>query len=135
MAVLRQAVDALAMPGVCGVIGGAPAGAEFSLDHLTVLWGRTVRGILGGEGRSEQLIPALIDLQRLGRFPFDRLVEYFALDQVNEAIEARHPATSSSRCCGCRSKPIGAPGFEPGILLLPKQARYQAAPRPVVERV
>ncbi len=88
VAVLRQAVDALAMPGVCGVIGGAPAGAEFSLDHLTVLWGRTVRGILGGEGQSEQLIPALIDLQRLGRFPFDRLVEYFDLDQVNEAMEA-----------------------------------------------
>lgn len=86
--VLRQAVDALAMPGVCGVIGGAPAGAEFSLDHLTVLWGRTVRGILGGEGQSEQLIPALIDLQRLGRFPFDRLVEYFDLEHVNEAMEA-----------------------------------------------
>jgi aryl-alcohol dehydrogenase len=88
VAVLRQAVDALAMPGVCAVIGGAPAGAEFSLDHLTVLWGRTVRGILGGEGQSEQLIPALIDLQRLGRFPFDRLVEYFDLDQVNDAMEA-----------------------------------------------
>lgn len=86
--VLRQAVDVLAMPGVCGVIGGAPAGAEFTLDHLTVLWGRTVRGILGGEGQSEQLIPALIDLHRLGRFPFDRLVEFFDLDEVNEAMEA-----------------------------------------------
>jgi aryl-alcohol dehydrogenase len=88
VAVLRQAVDALAMPGVCGVIGGAPAGAEFSLDHLTVLWGRTVRGILGGEGQSEELIPTLIALQRLGRFPFDRLVEYFDLEQVNDAMEA-----------------------------------------------
>ena len=85
---LRQAVDALAMPGVCGVIGGAPAGAEFALDHLTVLWGRTVRGILGGEGQSDQLIPTLIDLHRLGRFPFDRMVEYFDLEQVNEAMDA-----------------------------------------------
>ena len=88
VAVLRQAVDVLAMPGVCGVIGGAPAGAEFTLDHLTVLWGRQVRGILGGEGQSDALIPALIDLQRLGRFPFDRLVRYFDLDEVNEAMEA-----------------------------------------------
>jgi aryl-alcohol dehydrogenase len=86
--VLRQAVDVLAMPGVCGVIGGAPAGAEFTLDHLTVLWGRQVRGILGGEGQSRQLISALIDLHRQGRFPFDRMVEYFELDQVNEAMEA-----------------------------------------------
>jgi aryl-alcohol dehydrogenase len=88
VAVLRQAVDALAMPGVCGVIGGAPAGAEFTLDHLTVLWGRTVRGILGGEGQSDQLIPTLIELHRLGRFPFDRMVEYFELEHVNEAMEA-----------------------------------------------
>jgi aryl-alcohol dehydrogenase len=88
VAVLRQAVDVLAMPGVCGVIGGAPAGAEFTLDHLTVLWGRQVRGILGGEGQSDALIPALIDLQRLGRFPFERMVEYFDLDQVNDAMEA-----------------------------------------------
>jgi aryl-alcohol dehydrogenase len=88
VSVLRQAVDALAMPGVCGVIGGAPAGAEFTLDHLTVLWGRTVRGILGGEGQSTALIPTLIELQRRGRFPFDRLVEFFTLDQVNDAMEA-----------------------------------------------
>lgn len=88
VSVLRQAVDSLAMPGVCGVIGGAPSGAEFSLDHLTVLWGRTVRGILGGEGQSAALIGTLVELHRLGRFPFDRLVEYFPLDQVNEAMEA-----------------------------------------------
>jgi aryl-alcohol dehydrogenase len=88
VAVLRQAVDVLAMPGVCGVIGGAPAGAEFTLDHLTVLWGRQVRGILGGESQSEKLIPALIELHRLGRFPFDRMVEYFTLDEVNDAMDA-----------------------------------------------
>ncbi|MFL5864743.1 MAG: NAD(P)-dependent alcohol dehydrogenase [Solirubrobacteraceae bacterium] len=86
--VLRQAVDVLAMPGVCGVVGGAPARAEFTLDHLTVLWGRTVRGILGGEGQSEQLIPTLIELQRQGRFPFERMVEQFELEQVNEAMDA-----------------------------------------------
>jgi aryl-alcohol dehydrogenase len=86
--VLRQAVDVLAMPGTCGIIGGAPAGAEFRLDHLTVLWGRQVRGILGGEGQSTALIGALIDLHRLGRFPLDRLVQAFELDQVNEAMEA-----------------------------------------------
>lgn len=88
VAVLRQAVDCLAMPGTCGVIGGAPAGAEFTLDHLTVLWGRTVKGILGGEGQSDVLIPTLIELQRLGRFPFERLVEFFALEEVNEAMAA-----------------------------------------------
>ncbi|HVW19294.1 MAG TPA: NAD(P)-dependent alcohol dehydrogenase [Solirubrobacteraceae bacterium] len=90
VAVLRNCTEALAMPGVCAVVGGAPAGAEFTLDHLTILWGRSVRGTLGGEGQSASLIPTLIDLHRLGRFPFDRMVEYFDLEQVNEAMEASH---------------------------------------------
>lgn len=88
--VLRTSVEVLAMPGTCAVVGGAPAGAEFTLPHLTVLWGRTVKGIMGGEGQSDSLIPTLIDLHRLGRFPFDRMVEYFDLEQVNEAMEASH---------------------------------------------
>ena len=82
VSVLRQAVDSLAMPGVCAVIGGAPAGASFTLDHLTVLWGRTIRGILGGEGQSAALIPTLIQLHKHGRFPFERLVEFFSLQTL-----------------------------------------------------
>jgi aryl-alcohol dehydrogenase len=86
--VLRQSVDCLNMPGTAALIGGAPAGAEYTLDHLTTLWGRTVRGILGGEGQSEQLLPTLVDLHAQGRFPFDRLVQFFTLDEVNEAMAA-----------------------------------------------
>jgi len=86
--VIRQSVDCLNMPGTAALIGGAPAGAEYTLDHLQTLWGRTVRGLLGGEGQSEQLLPTLVELHAQGRFPFDRLVQFFALDEVNEAMEA-----------------------------------------------
>ena len=61
------------MLGTLVLIGGAPAQARFSLDHLTTLWGKRVVGVLGGGGRSGQLIPALVDLFQQGRFPFDRL--------------------------------------------------------------
>jgi aryl-alcohol dehydrogenase len=30
----------------------------------------------------------LIDLYRQGRFPFDRLVKFYALDDINKAIHA-----------------------------------------------
>ena len=36
------------------------------------------------------MIPALIELNREGRFPFERLITRFPLDQVNEAMEASH---------------------------------------------
>jgi aryl-alcohol dehydrogenase len=90
IAVLRQAADSVGMRGTVALIGGAPAGAEFAMDHLTTLWGKKVVGILGGEGRSEVLIGALIKLNQQGRFPYDRLIQTFPLDEVNEALEASH---------------------------------------------
>lgn len=90
VAVLRQAADSVGMRGTVALIGGAPAGASFSLDHKSTLWGKRVVGILGGEGRSATLINTLITLNAQGRFPYDRLIERFPLDQVNEALEASH---------------------------------------------
>jgi aryl-alcohol dehydrogenase len=86
--VLRQAADSVGMRGTVALIGGAPAGASFSLDHMSTLWGKRVIGTLGGEGRSASLIGALIALHQQGRFPYDRLIRTFPLQQVNEALEA-----------------------------------------------
>ena len=88
MDVLRQAADSVGLRGTCVLIGGAPANAAFTLDHISTLWGKTVTGILGGEGTSERLIGALVQLHLGGRFPYDRLITPFALDEVNEAIAA-----------------------------------------------
>jgi aryl-alcohol dehydrogenase len=88
--VLRLAADSVGMRGTCALIGGAPAQAQFMLDHLTTLWGKRIVGILGGEGRSLQLIPGLLDLWRQGRFPFDRLVTTFPLERINDAFAAAH---------------------------------------------
>ena len=33
-----------------------------------------------------QLIPALVDLFQQGRFPFDRLVEYYELGEIERAL-------------------------------------------------
>jgi aryl-alcohol dehydrogenase len=88
--VVRMAADSVGMRGTCALIGGAPANAEFSLDHRETLWGKRIVGILGGEGRSDELIPALIELRRQGRFPYDRLISTFPLESINDAFEAAH---------------------------------------------
>jgi aryl-alcohol dehydrogenase len=90
VSVLRQAADSVGMRGTVTLIGGAPAGASFALDHMSTLWGKKVIGTLGGEGRSASLINALITLNKQGRFPYDRLIETFPLERVNEAFEASH---------------------------------------------
>ncbi|WP_164702584.1 NAD(P)-dependent alcohol dehydrogenase [Modestobacter sp. KNN46-3] len=88
--VIRQAVDSVGMRGTCLLIGGAPAGAEFSVDHISTLWGKSIVGTLGGSDRSPRLIGALMDLYAAGRFPFDRLVEYFPLERISDAMEASY---------------------------------------------
>ena len=87
IAVIETIAQTVGMLGTIVLIGGAPAGASFSLDHLSTLWGKRIIGVLGGGGRSGQLIPALVELYQQGRFPFDRLIKYYELDQIEQALE------------------------------------------------
>src|SRR5581483_10257833 len=48
-AVFRQAVEALALRGVCGLIGADPLGTEVTFDMNSILFGRTIRGIIEGD--------------------------------------------------------------------------------------
>jgi Zn-dependent alcohol dehydrogenase len=88
--VVRQAIDSVGMLGTAVLIGGAPSGAELTADHLTTLWGKRIIGTLGGESQTGRLVPALLDLHTQGRFPFTDLIEYFPIDQLNEAVAASH---------------------------------------------
>ncbi len=85
--VIRTATMSLAPRGVCGVLGASPPGSEIVLDEVHFMsGGRRLMGIVEGEAIPEVFIPALIELYRQGRFPFDKLVSFYALDQINEAI-------------------------------------------------
>lgn len=84
--VIEAAAEAVGMLGTLILIGGAPAGARVSFDHLRTLWGQRIVGTLGGSTTSRQLIPALLDLYRQGRFPFDRLVKFYEFASLDQAI-------------------------------------------------
>lgn len=88
--VVRQAIDSVGMLGTACLIGGAPAGAEFSADHLTTLWGKRIIGMLGGESTSKILISGLLELNAQGRFPYDELLVEYPFEQINEALAASH---------------------------------------------
>lgn len=87
-AVLRQAIDALGVLGTCGIVGAAPLGAEASFDVNDVMIpGKKIRGILQGESVPDIFIPQLVELHMQGLFPYDRLVKFYSLDQINQAAE------------------------------------------------
>ena len=88
--VIEQAADAVGLMGTFILVGGAPAEARFSIDHMRTLFGKTVVGTLGGSSNSRTLIPALIELYKQGRFPFDRLVKFYGFDDLDQAIADAH---------------------------------------------
>jgi len=87
-AVLRQAIDALAIRGVCGIVGAPALGTEASFDVNGVMTaGKTILGIIEGDSVPDLFIPSLVELYQQGRFPFDKLVKFYTLDQINQAAE------------------------------------------------
>jgi len=87
-AVARQAVDCLAPLGTCAILGLGPAGTELSVDMTNLLIpGRTVTGVTEGDARPDEFIPHLLQLHQQGRFPFDRLIETYSLNDINKAVD------------------------------------------------
>jgi aryl-alcohol dehydrogenase len=86
--VLAQGIEALGSLGSIGVVGAPKLGvkAEFDVNNL-LLGGRSIRGIVEGDSVPRVFIPQLVQLYQQGRFPFDKLVKFYPLDQINQAAE------------------------------------------------
>lgn len=86
-ALLELAVTAIAAFGTVAVIGAPAAGSRASFDVNTLIDGRTIRGVTEGGSDRITFIPALIDLFRQGRLPYDRFVEFYPAENLAEATQ------------------------------------------------
>lgn len=86
--VLRQAIDALAIRGVCGIVGAPALGTEASFDVNDVMTaGKRIVGIIEGDSVPDLFIPRLVELHRQGRFPFDQLVKFHPFEDIDRAAQ------------------------------------------------
>ena len=85
VAVIGKALATLRMAGHCGLVGIQTE--PLVLDPVALV-GKTVSGILEGGADPQRLVPHLISLWRDGRFPFDRLIKTFPLEDINLAETA-----------------------------------------------
>jgi aryl-alcohol dehydrogenase len=60
--------------------------ARFDVNGVMTA-GKRIIGIVEGESKPDLFIPVLVELYRDGRFPFDKLVKFYTLDQINQAAE------------------------------------------------
>ena len=84
---LAMAVEALVPTGTVALIGAAHQGTQASIDMASLLNGRVVRGVVQGDAVPQLFIPKLIALYRAGKFPFDRLVQYYDFEDIERAFE------------------------------------------------
>lgn len=83
--VLEGAIYTLGLGGVGGIVGAPAMGVKVPLDVNFLLFGRTLRGIIEGDSNSDVFIPRLIELYKQGKFPFDKLIKFYSLDEINQA--------------------------------------------------
>jgi aryl-alcohol dehydrogenase len=92
-AVVRQALECLASPGVCACVGFQGLSNEMTLDQAHLLFGRSLVGVIEGDSVPGEFIPRLIELYQQGRFPFDKLITRYPFERINEAAQAAHDGT------------------------------------------
>ena len=93
--VAKQCVDILKPLGTCALVGAAPADAEVNINIMEMLsTGKKIVGIVEGDSDPKVFIPQLIKYYDEGRFPFNRLIDYFPFKALNEAVRAQESGQS-----------------------------------------
>jgi aryl-alcohol dehydrogenase len=93
-ALLELAVAAVSAQGTVAVIGAPATGSRASFDINALIDGRTIRGVTEGGSDRITFIPALIDLVRQGRLPYEKFVRFYAEDELHQAVvDARSGVT------------------------------------------
>ena len=81
-----QSLAALRPLGTVAIVGITP---EMTVDMFgeVMAEGKTVTGVIEGDTVPQLFIPELVEYYRQGRFPFDKLVEFYDFENINQAFE------------------------------------------------
>jgi aryl-alcohol dehydrogenase len=90
-AVVETALASLCSHGLLGLVGVPPRTDSSVSINLAALitYGHRIHGIIEGDSDLNGFIPQLLAHYQAGRFPFDRLIRTFALDDINAAVAAQ----------------------------------------------
>lgn len=84
---LRAAADAIAVRGTVALVGAAHPGTEVSFEvGASLVKGWTFKTVVQGSSVPQTFLPRMIELWRAGRFPVDKLIKDYSLDQINQGF-------------------------------------------------
>jgi len=88
--VLAAAIESLRTGGTCGIV--ASTGGKTIGVKMSALMGQSkiLTGIVQGDSIPWTFIPKLIEFYKAGKFPFDKLIKYYAFEDINQAMDDAH---------------------------------------------
>ncbi len=84
--VIKQAVHVLKPSGICALLG-MDGDVTFNIQEEVMGESKRVVGVIEGDAIPQLFIPKLVNYYKKGLFPFDRLVKYYQLADINQAFE------------------------------------------------
>ena len=103
---IQQAVAGLTRQGVCALVSSGKPGATVSFPLSQLTGGRRVLSIVEGDSHPQTYIPELLDLYMDGKLPFDRMIRFYSIKEINQAAaDSLSGATVKPviRFCGTRT--------------------------------
>lgn len=86
-AVTQQAAESLAINGTVGLVGAPAPGSEVAFEvGASLVRGWKFRTIIEGDAIPQDFIPRLVHLWRQGKFPLEKLVRTYPLENINDAF-------------------------------------------------
>lgn len=84
---LAMANEVVAQLGTVALIAASAPGTTAPIEMMTLLNGRTIRGIVQGDSVPKIFLPKLIEYYKAGKFPFDKLVKFYDFKDIEQAFE------------------------------------------------
>lgn len=92
--VVKQAIRSLKILGHCAIAGVSGEVTIHIFDDITMP-GRKVEGFIEGNSTPKMFVPQLVQYFKEGRFPIDKLIKFYKLEEINEAFEDTHKGNAT----------------------------------------
>jgi aryl-alcohol dehydrogenase len=86
-AVLQEALEITRLSGKIVVLSAVKSGTKIELDYKSIQSERSLIGTIMGSVNPHLFIPRLIEFYKNGQLPLEKLITFYRLKDINEAIQ------------------------------------------------
>ncbi|HBR6852121.1 TPA: NAD(P)-dependent alcohol dehydrogenase [Klebsiella aerogenes] len=84
-AIVLQAIHAIKPLGTVAVVGFT-GDITFNVQNDLMAEGKSLIGVIEGDAVPQLFIPQLVQFYKQGKFPIDKLIEFYPLEEINQAF-------------------------------------------------